>query len=92
MPGSELPDLSSAPSAAALQFLVLATMATVINSLRGVIFVFPWVLWLCFVDIAISALLLLKLLFPDTVYDLSSRLAGTAWFWIYRAFSPPPPT
>lgn len=53
---------------------------------RGAIIVFPWVVWLLLIDISVSALLLIKSLFPNFTYDLSSALAWTVWRWIQWIF------
>ncbi|EJT81231.1 hypothetical protein GGTG_01215 [Gaeumannomyces tritici R3-111a-1] len=58
----------------------------VFTHVRGVVLVAPWVVWLLFIDFAVSALLPLKSLFPDAVYYLSSALAWTVWRWVQHFF------
>jgi len=62
-------------------------MAALINHVRGVALAAPWVAWLFIVDFIVSALLPLKLIVPDAVYDMSSRLAGSVWIWVQYIFT-----
>lgn len=57
------------------------------NHLRGVLILLPWLVWLCVVDFILSALLLLKPVFPAPVYHASSALAYSVWNWIQAIFT-----
>jgi len=46
---------------------------------RGLLILVPWLLYLLLADMALSALLPLKRLFPDLVYNTSSAIAGSVW-------------
>jgi len=62
-------------------------MAALGHHLRGALLTAPWVVWLFVVDLLVSGLLLLKPLFPDATYNISSFLASTVWLWIQRIFT-----
>lgn len=57
-----------------------------LHHLRGVALTTPWVVWLFFIDLSVSALLPLRPLFPKVTYNLSSSLAVTVWRWIQYIF------
>ncbi|KAK0613008.1 hypothetical protein B0T17DRAFT_583742 [Bombardia bombarda] len=61
-------------------------VTSLIRHLRGAGLVSPWLTWLLAADILLSLMLPLKLLFPDTAYDLSSRIAFSVWRWIQWLF------
>ncbi|KAI4602724.1 hypothetical protein KJ359_007942 [Pestalotiopsis sp. 9143b] len=56
------------------------------NNFRGALIVAPWVAWLGAADVALSLLLPLKLIAPNTVYNLSSCIAYSVWKWIQVIF------
>jgi 1-acyl-sn-glycerol-3-phosphate acyltransferase len=64
----------------------LSIMSGPLTDLRGVLIVFPWVLWLGVADIALSLLLPFKLFAPDAVYNISSLIACSVWKWIQVIF------
>lgn len=53
---------------------------------RGVLIVLPWTLHLFVLDIILSLLLPLSNIFSNTVYDISSLVAFTSWYWIQQIF------
>jgi 1-acyl-sn-glycerol-3-phosphate acyltransferase len=55
--------------------------------LRGLAFGTPWVLYLFFVDLLLSLLLIPSALFPNTVYDIGSSLAWSVWIIFQRIFT-----
>lgn len=61
-------------------------MAKLLTHFRGFLLVAPWLAWLLVADVLLSFLLPFKLLSPDTVYNLSSRIASTVWRWIQHTF------
>jgi hypothetical protein len=63
------------------------TMANPLFHLRGILLLAPWVVWLAVVDIGVSLLLPLRLIFPNGSYDLSSLLASSVWRWIQFIFT-----
>ncbi|CCF43742.1 acyltransferase [Colletotrichum higginsianum] len=58
----------------------------VLTHFRGAAILAPWVLWLLLADTAISLQLPLKWFAPDFVYNSSSRIAETVWYWIQIIF------
>ncbi len=62
-------------------------MSNIYHHGRGVVLVAPWLVWLFLVDLAVSAMLPLKGLVPDGVYNLSSLLAASVWYWIQELFT-----
>ncbi|KAK0716960.1 1-acyl-sn-glycerol-3-phosphate acyltransferase [Lasiosphaeria miniovina] len=54
--------------------------------LRGIALTVPWLLWLLVADVLLSFLLPFKFLFPDAVYNASSRIALSVWLWIQSIF------
>ncbi|KAK3336249.1 acyltransferase [Cercophora scortea] len=64
----------------------MATLFEVLNHLRGVVLVTPWLLWLLVADLLLSLLLPLKLISPDAAYNLSSHVAFTVWRWVQHIF------
>lgn len=61
-------------------------MLSLWNNFRGALIVAPWVAWLGAADVALSLLLPLKLIAPNTVYNLSSCIAYSVWKWIQVIF------
>ena len=51
----------------------------ILMQVRGLLILVPWLLYLLLADMALSALLPLKRLFPDLVYNTSSAIAGSVW-------------
>lgn len=58
----------------------------VLNHLRGILIVVPWALELVLMDLLLSLLLPLSFVFPNFVYDASSFIAFTCWWWIQAIF------
>ncbi|KAK1758269.1 hypothetical protein QBC47DRAFT_135848 [Echria macrotheca] len=61
-------------------------MAKLITHIRGLALVAPWLAYLLLADLLLSLLLPFKILFPNTVYNLSSRIASSVWRWIQHIF------
>lgn len=61
-------------------------MAKILTHIRGLILVAPWLAYLLVADLLLSLLLPFKLLSPNTIYNLSSRIASTVWRWIQHIF------
>ncbi|KAM7193475.1 acyltransferase [Naviculisporaceae sp. PSN 640] len=57
-----------------------------LRHLRGLGLVAPWLFWLMAGEVLLSLMLPFKILLPDLIYNLSSRLAYTAWRWIQYMF------
>ncbi|KAK0632578.1 1-acyl-sn-glycerol-3-phosphate acyltransferase [Immersiella caudata] len=57
-----------------------------LTHIRGLTIVTPWLLYLLSADALLSFLLPFKLFFPNTVYNLSSRIASSVWRWIQIIF------
>lgn len=55
-------------------------------AIRGILIVLPWTLHLIIMDVILSLLLPLSSLFPNLVYDISSSVACTSWYWIQQIF------
>lgn len=64
----------------------MAGNGNMITHFRGAAILAPWVLWLLLADTAISLQLPFKWFFPDFVYNSSSRIAETVWYWIQIIF------
>ncbi|TDZ21925.1 1-acyl-sn-glycerol-3-phosphate acyltransferase delta [Colletotrichum sidae] len=64
----------------------MAGSGSMLTHLRGAAILTPWVLWLLLADTVISLQLPLKLLAPNFVYNSSSRIAETVWYWIQVIF------
>lgn len=62
------------------------SLMDILLAVRGVLIVTPWLASLCLVDIAVSLLLPVKFIFPDFVYNASSRLAWVVWAWVQWIF------
>jgi len=61
-------------------------MAKLLVHTRGLILVAPWLAYLLVADLLLSLLLPFKLVSPNAVYNLSSRIASTVWQWIQYMF------
>lgn len=59
---------------------------SLIRQFRGLALTAPWLVYLLLADVALSLMLPLKALAPELVYDLSSRIAGSVWWWIQLIF------
>jgi 1-acyl-sn-glycerol-3-phosphate acyltransferase len=57
-----------------------------LTDLRGLLIVTPWALYLVVMDLILSTLLPISYLFPNWVYDASSFVAFTNWYWIQCIF------
>jgi 1-acyl-sn-glycerol-3-phosphate acyltransferase len=57
-----------------------------LTDLRGLLIVTPWALYLVVMDLILSILLPISYLFPNWVYDVSSFVAFTNWYWIQCIF------
>lgn len=62
-------------------------MASPVDHLRGVVIVFPWLVWIFIADILLSALLPLLPLAPDICYGVASAIAESGWSWIQSIFT-----
>jgi 1-acyl-sn-glycerol-3-phosphate acyltransferase len=61
-------------------------LGNILTQVRGLALTAPWLVYLLMADVLLSLLLPFKLLFPNTVYHLSSRIAGSVWRWIQQIF------
>lgn len=57
-----------------------------LTDLRGLLVVTPWALYLVVMDLILSILLPISYLFPNWVYNASSFVAFTNWYWIQCIF------
>jgi 1-acyl-sn-glycerol-3-phosphate acyltransferase len=57
------------------------------TTLRGVLIIAPWLLYLFLTDLALSALLPVSFFAPTTAYNLSSKLANLVWLGIQTIFT-----
>lgn len=64
----------------------MAGNGTLFTHLRGAAIVSPWVVYLFLADFLLSLQLPLKFLFPTLIYNSSSRIAVTVWYWIQIIF------
>ncbi len=62
-------------------------MAGVISGIRGFVLTAPWLVGLCIADVALSTLVLVKAVWPDAAYEISSAIAAIVWTWIQRIFT-----
>ncbi len=62
------------------------TSGNFFTTLRGLILVIPWALYLVLIDLIWSLLLPFSYFFPDGVYNASSFVAFTNWKWIQCIF------
>lgn len=74
-----------------LFLLIQKTISTMaagkwLTDLRGLLIVTPWVLYLVVMDLILSILLPISYLFPNWVYNASSFVAFTNWYWIQCIF------
>jgi 1-acyl-sn-glycerol-3-phosphate acyltransferase len=60
-----------------------------LTTLRGVLIVAPWLLYLFLTDLALSALLPVSFFAPTTAYNISSKLANLVWLGIQTIFTKP---
>lgn len=58
-----------------------------LTTLRGVLIVAPWLLYLFLTDLALSALLPVSFFAPTTAYNVSSKLANLVWLGIQTIFT-----
>lgn len=56
------------------------------TNLRGFLIVIPWACELILMDLILSVLLPVSYIFPDWVYNASSFVAYTCWYWIQLIF------
>lgn len=61
-------------------------MANPLLTLRGILLVLPWALYLVISDLIWSSLLPFSYFFPDGVYNACSFVANTNWGWIQSIF------
>src|SRR5437763_416011 len=59
----------------------------VYTAVRGIVITTPWLFYLLFTDILLSLLFPFSFLYPDHVYNLSSKLAAGVWRSIQLIFT-----
>ena len=64
----------------------MVTRGNIVTHLRGLIIFLPWLAWLGIADLLLSLLLPVRLVAPDLVYNISSRVAVTVWWSIQAIF------
>jgi hypothetical protein len=57
------------------------------TTLRGVLIIVPWLLYLFLTGLALSALLPISFFAPTTAYKMSSKLAKLVWLGIQTIFT-----
>merc|ERR1712093_943755 len=70
-----------------LQSTSIMSTGNVLTTLRGLVIIIPWALYLVLMDLVCSLLLPLSYFFPDGVYNASSFVAFTNWNWIQCIFA-----
>jgi 1-acyl-sn-glycerol-3-phosphate acyltransferase len=61
-------------------------LGDIVLSIRGLILLVPWLVYLGIIDLILSALLPVSWFFPNWVQNVSSALAFTVWNWIQVIF------
>ncbi|KAL5329756.1 hypothetical protein ACEPPN_003273 [Leptodophora sp. 'Broadleaf-Isolate-01'] len=62
------------------------SIGNIFTTLRGLVIIIPWALYLVLMDLVCSILLPFSYFFPDGVYNASSFVAFTNWNWIQCIF------
>jgi 1-acyl-sn-glycerol-3-phosphate acyltransferase len=61
--------------------------AALLRLFRGILLVAPWIVWLFLSDVALSLLLPVSFVAPNTAYHLSSKIAYLVWRWLQAIFT-----
>ncbi|KAF3358097.1 hypothetical protein VDGD_03215 [Verticillium dahliae] len=64
----------------------MAGHGSALTHIRGAVILAPWLIFLLLADLALSLQLPFKILFPNLVYNSSSRIAEPVWYWIQIIF------